>query len=301
MYTKEVLRSKLRGHVARGTLSKSVEAAYRKHEERQARKLVDEQDAKRVPNILQWLRADSQRRWDVKPPACACEIELNRHDIRPTSHPRAKNWLRSRASFEASNVEVIDEGRYSSRVRYTKYSYRQHIECWGAVLCGRLWCRIDTNDGLRKLILSAPRGWRWSRDQNGIVLLGPGNIDYHPDAYDLLARNPLKVCQRQARQNAKKRRQEQRQARREAAIIRRHERSVRVCVRDSLRAGNCYGGTVGWCERHGFDPSRHYSPAELLAQANGDTSRVAIVVLQAIRRQEREVRQGFCELADHRA
>jgi hypothetical protein len=86
-----------------------------------------------------------------------------------------------------------------------------------------------------------------------------------------------------------------------AAIIDRGEAAgVYVCAADSYRAGNCRAGTSAFASRHGLQLSRHYTAAELVAQANGDGRFVRAAIIAGLRRERREMARGFAVLADHR-
>lgn len=146
----------------------------------------------------------------------------------------------------------------------------------------------------------APRGWRWDVDANGLRLRMCSNakIDYHPTASELIGN--VRELPKLAHALAAKRREQAARTAKEQRIIREADQNgLLVCLQDSIRAGNCEAGSINWATKHGFDPRRHYSPSELLAVANGDTNRVAIVVLTAARRHMREMAAGICEVADH--
>lgn len=101
---------------------------------------------------------------------------------------------------------------------------------------------------------------------------------------------------------AKERRIETREAAELSAIIDRGEAAgVLVCAADSYRAGNCRQGTAAFAGRHNLDMRRHYTAAELSAQANGDGRFVRAAIVSALRRERREEAAGVCLLADHRS
>jgi len=87
-----------------------------------------------------------------------------------------------------------------------------------------------------------------------------------------------------------------------AALIDKGEAAgIYVCAADSYRAGNCRPGTASFAQRHNLDMSRHYTAGELLEISNGDTRFVRAAVVSALRRERREVAQGYALLSDHRA
>jgi len=144
-----------------------------------------------------------------------------------------------------------------------------------------------------------PRGYRWKVDRLGLLIADSRGNDFHPTASDLL--QGISHCIQQLKGNAAQRKAEQRKAKQELRILKVAEREgARVCLRDSLCAGNCYAGSESWARQHKLDPHAHVKPSQLLAIANGDTARVAIVVAQSIRRHRTEMSQGYCEVARHR-
>jgi len=169
-----------------------------------------------------------------------------------------------------------------------------------------------SNEKARKV--KAPKGYYWDRDINGLKLVCKASPkdDYHPTAWDLLNLKPreiARVLQERATDRRAARaiqRQQEKEARekqqKEMETIRRAEKEgATVCLADSLLAGNCLAGTLDWATRHGFDRANHYTPSEVLKHANGDASRVALVIAVALRRHRKEMDQGYAELAEHRA
>jgi hypothetical protein len=205
------------------------------------------------------------------------------------------------AITESSREDKISNGRYSGRCKYIHYTYQRLIESWGVVTRGTLYAKIDTDNGLRSIMLRPWRGWHWETDANGVKLVDSnGRRDYHPTAIELLACSMSQFAAK-ARENHALRVKQQRESKLELRLVRKAEREgCRVCVKDSLRAGNCYAGTASWAVRHGLDTQQHYKPTQVLALANGDTSRVNIVIGVALRRHRQELRQGFCNITDHK-
>ena len=214
-------------------------------------------------------------------------------------HPHRRNW-RSTKAVASGPIRVVDIncGRYSSRCSFTKWEYEPQVQSYGA---------IDRN-GILKYIydgqitaLEAPHGYRWAKDENGVLLISnDGKKDYHPDSDDL--RNYSKADIRamaidnyRTRVAADKERKEV-----EASVKRAEGEGAMVCLRDSVRAGNCAAGTVAFGLRHGLDKTKHYAPSRLLAIANGNAGRVRLAVTVALKRHRQEMRRGFCLLEDHR-
>lgn len=162
------------------------------------------------------------------------------------------------------------------------------------VMVYRLWGRDYT--------IIAPRGYRWAIDAEGLCLRGAAG-EYHPTAPELIAAASDRCRELVAalKDRAATRRQHRAKAKQQQAMIRRAEREgATVCLADSVRAGNCRAGSETWSRNHGLDPTQHVTPSRLLALANGDTARVAIVVASALRRHMAEMDRGYTLLAEHR-
>lgn len=228
-------------------------------------------------------------------------IPLGNHTVLPTGHTRAQNWTPDEPGLSTRAVATA-EGRYSSRCQWTRYSYTQYVESWAVVANGHALTRIYTNDGVTSIRMRPWRGWHWIVDANGVALVdSSGKRDYHPTASDILSHPSTREIAELARESEKLRAESRRLDKKRSHTIKRADRmGVLVCFADSLAAGNCRAGSLNWARHHGFDIGSHYRPSELLANANGDTGRVAIVIGAAMRRHHLEMRQGFCVVADHR-
>lgn len=208
---------------------------------------------------------------------------------------RLKNWTSKQAGLE-TRLRTNDEGRYSRRCTYTHYTYTPLVQSYG-VACGKaLYFHFD---GTVKRV-AAPRGYRWGTDANGIRLISLSNpkADYHPLAEDLL--DGVKVVVEKLRDNLRIRIEAGKKQKQQLGAVKRAEREgATVCLADSLRAGNCATGSINWAKRHGLDPQRHYRPSQVLALANGDIQRVAIVVTVALKRHRTEMERGYALLEEH--
>lgn len=273
---------------------KTAEVAKSLHDQRQA-----------MAAKLAAVRTRRQKR--ILPLGGACQDLANKIHAQ---NPRLKNWEGVKSSNTArgpAELKTTNHGRYSSRCSYTHYTYSVIIRSWVVLLPETKKLVAKIGDYPQKII-SAPRGYRWGADKNGVRLISIAHptADFHPTAADLLL--GARHCVKKLQENRKARwavEVERRKAKADAAqaerIMRRAEaEGLSVCLRDSLRAGNCEAGTVQWASRHGLNPAKHYMPAEVLAIANGDTHRVALVVAVALRRHQAEMARGYSELTDHR-
>jgi len=220
---------------------------------------------------------------------------------------KKKNYNSVKATFNPSNLEVHNEGRYSSKCTYTKYTYTQKVESWGKVVSDKwLFYRIHTNKGIKNGLLKAPKGWSWQLDSNGIYL-GMGKLNYRPSSDDILSGN-LRTMQNAARNNYKVMRQlllEQRKAEKtrkaELKVFNQKSRHVMVCLTDALKAGNCLTGVSNWANQNKLDPKKHYPLVKILSLPQDENvgRRLKAVGWLAIKRYEREMEQGYSELSYH--
>jgi hypothetical protein len=229
---------------------------------------------------------------------------------------KKKNWNLPESTFGQSRIKTNDMGRYSSRCRYTHYTYTRLIQSWGYVVSPKsIYVRIDHNQGLISRLLSAPRGYYFSYDKNGIKIVSNSNkkIEYHPTAFDFVhvvsSSNKFKDIIQNAKylyqvrkDNEKRQRLEKRK---ESEIVRfiktAENQGCFVSFVDSILAGNCQAGTEAWTARCGLNKNQHYRPSLLLEHGAklGNEKLVKLAVFQAIRRHQREISQGYSVLAHH--
>jgi hypothetical protein len=272
------------------------------HEQRQANRPGTSE-----PSLVQWVIGRDK---NIGKPSGVRTIPLGSHGangIPACTDNRKRNWQSPLASVLRSYIQTKDCGRYSSRCTYTKYEYTARVESWGIVIGEHLHYRIDTAAGLKVETAKAPRGFRWDTDKNGIRFVSrtDARCDYHSTADDLLSGVDLRDMARKnlatRKANEAQIRQQKQDGKRALELIRKAEKEgATVCVKDSVRAGNCLAGTVTWATRHNLDPNGHYAPSQLSAIANGDGKKVALVIATAIRRHRVEMERGYAELADHR-
>jgi hypothetical protein len=203
-------------------------------------------------------------------------------------------------------VADIDCGRYSSRCRYTHYTYRPYVGSWArleasgslAYYYGACW-RTPS-------ILPPPHGYRWDRDSQGLRLVSASHPDrdYHPDSDDLrnYARSAIrgKLLALAAKRKEGTEELESLTPEQWAYRIKRAIREgVKVCLVDALKAGNCLTGTMSFVGQHHLDPRKHYRPDVLMRVAGDKASRVRLVIIHAISRNREEIKRGYALLADH--
>lgn len=234
----------------------------------------------------------------IVPLGSKTDSDLDR--IGRTEYPKRQNWIANTpiARKGLPFVRSIDHGKYSRSCTYTHWQYSVTVGCYAlpnATRCLFIY-------GVKSTLLTAPTGYIWQTDANGLVLISrDGKKDYHPDSDDL--RNYSKAALRQkALDNYRQRVETKKAQKKELAGIRQAEKEgAKVCIADSIRAGNCATGTKAFAARHGLDPLRHYSPTSLLKIANGEAHRVKLAVAVALRRHRTEMKTGYCNLADHHA
>lgn len=246
------------------------------------------------------LRLNEQRRLKRSQPVVVPlgdEQERYWLDKAQSQNRRLREWsLGAEASAGRTRPYVLREiGSNSNRRKRSTFQRGIWVRSTATCYDFRV-CVLEL--GSKRHEIKAPRGYRWDVDENGLYLRGRAG-DYHPTASELLAGG--KEIARKLRKNAAIRKAERKKAKQQKAAIQKAEKEgATVCLRDSLNAGNCRPGSVNWAKRHGIDPQKHYTPSRLLSLANGDASRVALVVSVALRRHRQEMDRGFSELAYHR-
>ena len=210
-------------------------------------------------------------------------------DLAKISYPRRRNWDPPEPG-DRTSVRDINNGRYSSRYTYTRWTYLPILKSfalisrWGG---GAILYRHHNGS----FFVPAPRGWYWNADENGLRLVSRSSpkADFHPDSEDL--RKGARHLLHRAVVLRAQRRAEAAKARREKLFLLRHSKGVRVGLQDSLTAGNCPAGSLEFARRHGLDPKGYYAPAKLL-QMDPNNERVKLVIAVAARRHAHYVTAG---------
>lgn len=296
MATKKELREKYQALQHAGKLSGTIARAMRLRAEREANPPLAEQATGRIAAKNSLRRARRGVRVAV-PLGSRSFAESYRAQF-----PRLREW--SLGEIATTSGAVFSTKEIGSNSDWNKRSTFQR----GVLVQSYATCQ-DFGEAILVIAgkehrIKAPRGYRWDIDENGLLLRAKSDrrADYHPTATELLG--PVAAIVATLKENFATRKAAARAARakeaqRLAAIRRAEAEGATVCLRDSVRAGNCLAGSLTWAQRHGLDPSRHYRPSEVLSLANGDASRVALVVMLALKRHREEMERGFAVLADH--
>lgn len=194
-------------------------------------------------------------------------------------------------------TEGLTEWDRKGRPHYTRCSDDNWVLSSAVIMRGgaALDYYFQTPGGAReKYHWAAPEGCRWNRDEHGLRLVRGGD-DYHPSSAELRETSaPASILQKLVA-NAEQRRK----IAAERAVERAEAEGVWVCFADSLRGGNCAAGTASWAEKQGLDIHQHVPATALFERANGDWQRVRLAIRAAMTRHQREMRQGYADLAEH--
>mgnify|MGYP006372356851 FL=1 len=224
------------------------------------------------------------------------------------ANPRLRNWSGginwcTHSWIGGREYKIFESGSNSDWKKRSTFSRGVEI----ASTAKGTWREIEYRCCGGSVKVPAPRGYRWDVDNLGLKLVGKAG-EYHPNGDELIAaandkcREIVIRLKNSARTRRELERETKAKAKQQQRMLRLAEREgARVCLADSIRAGNCHAGTLNWAQSHGFDSRRHYRPSEVLAKANGDMKRVAIVVAAAVRRHRAEMDRGYALLTDHRA
>lgn len=260
-------------------------------------------------SIVQWVRGD---RTKLRVPLNVWVLPLG--DSGVTSEVvydrRKKNYKNPQPTWHRSNIVAYNEGRYSSRCHYIRYSYVRWVESWGCLISSQhIYYRVHTNDGIRHGIIKAPRGWSFTADDLGIKI-AKGKMEWHITASDV-ACGAIKLMCDKARANyaaiqaARKAQREQERREKDSAraykgwVDSAAKEGVYVCMTDATRNGNCHGGVQTWANRHGLDITKHYLPTTIAKFGTDESKRTKLVIMAAIRRHAIEMEQGYCHMAYH--
>lgn len=251
-----------------------------------------------TPNRIASMLAGKLARQVVVP----LGLQLQEHFLAEaqSANPRLREWTHGAQAAiltEGKRTAIRETGSNSDWRKRSTFQRGILVNSWATCTA-----KVATLRLAEKVIeIATPRGYQWRIDKNGLHLLGKAG-DYHPTASELLDATGDKCRQIVAslKSMAQTRRQAKRKQQQEKRILRQAERDgATVCLADSLRSGNCYAGSASWSERHGFQLDRHYKPSEILAVANGDLSRVIIVIATALRRHRQEMDRGYALLSEH--
>ena len=209
-------------------------------------------------------------------------------DLAQDSYPRRRNWD-SPEPGDKTSVRDISHGRYSSRCKYTRWSYVPILK--SLAIISRWGSTILYRHHSGSSFVPAPRGWYWDADANGLRLVSRSSPkdDFHPDSGDL-QKGTNHLLHRAVVLRAQ-RRVEAAKARREKQFLLRHSKGVKVGLQDSVRAGNCQAGSLEFAKRHGLDANAYYAPAKLL-QLEPTNERVKLAIAIAARRHALYVAAG---------
>lgn len=143
---------------------------------------------------------------------------------------------------------------------------------------------------------TAPDGYAFGIDENGVKLFRKDSPkdDYHINAEDVLSSSRPSLVE-----ILEGNRQRRLQTEAENRAVEAEAEGVWVCLKDSLRAGNCRTGTESFAVKYGFDVRKHYPAKEVLNRANGDYGRARLAISAAISRHRREMEVGYADLENH--
>jgi hypothetical protein len=207
--------------------------------------------------------------------------------------PRLRAWDGIEATYQQTRKITRTTYPYKGNHRnHAKNTNTVAIQSYG-VACGRVL--FFHFEGTQQTI-KAPRGYRWSIDQNGIKLVDRFGNDHHPLASELL--QGTKFIVGILKQNLATRKLQQADQKKQLRFLRSAVRQgAAVIPTDSVRAGNCRAGTLNWLQRNNLTTQKWLPVTDLQQQAAQDR-RVVLVVAAALRRHRADIARGYCQLAD---
>jgi hypothetical protein len=203
------------------------------------------------------------------------------------------------ASLEPSEIRHIDgetEWKNGKPKSYTRATNDNYIRSFAVIIDPQ---KVEGIFHETRYNLNLPAGYAWDKDQDAlkaVSVTAPEN-DYHPNVDDIFKGSDYIV--NQLRENQAKRERQAAIAAAEKAEL----EGIYICIKDSLRAGNCFAGSTGFAARHGLSVARHYSAFEILkiAESNRDNlSRAKLAISAAIEQHQKEMERGYTLIEDHR-
>jgi len=197
-----------------------------------------------------------------------------------------RNWYIYVVNSNSKRVDV-DCGRYSSRCKYHKIEHRYYIHaCYRIVNKGKT-LKVSFDRNLQKngrqqynINIGGENNWIFKDDEYGIYITD-GKADYHLQSKDILNFN-FRQCVVHALRNYSRRLEEKLVN----EFIVSNADKIKVTMQDSLNAGNCEAGTIGFIQRYfGINPKREdytigIQADKLLATGNLAAKRAVIIAAQ---------------------
>ena len=189
---------------------------------------------------------------------------------------------------EKSRRVDVDLGRYSSRCRYHKIHHKYYVHsCYRIVNRGKT-LKISYDKNLQKNgreqynINLQVENWTFKEDKYG-VFITDGKADYHLSKIDIIS-FCFKKCVAEAIKNYARRIELELAEK----FISYNAENIKVTMQDSLNAGNCEAGTIGFCKQYfDFIPQKEDYISGISAKIILETGNLAAkrAVLVAARRQ----------------
>ena len=167
--------------------------------------------------------------------------------------PRVQNWTSAKPTDKETtfSVDTNDLGNYSSKCRYTRYTYTPRYRSFATIAKGG--CAVIYKWGEKSKLIKAPSGMRFE-NENGTLLVRrlSDGMDYHPSGTDLEADGFAGHVRKIMAENYKKRQTAKREMAAHQKVEKTFLRDVRttlVTLNDSRAAGNCVEGSLQFAER----------------------------------------------------
>lgn len=206
---------------------------------------------------------------------------------------RIRNWTNPRVDIaNHGQYKTIDCGRYSGMCKYTRYEYVPIIRacCWLFPHSNKIAIRLYA---LPLLVLSAPRGWEFAADKNGICIRMKNNhtCNYHPFADEFQSKKISELCQI-ARDNYQTL---QKIKRIEKLVKNIPDEQVIISIRDARKAGNCLAGIQNFMRAHNIHAKSIPAPVLRRIESSQPTRVLATIAIAKQRLAESLV-NGFSPL-----
>lgn len=191
------------------------------------------------------------------------------------------------------HVDAQTEWRNGKAVGYTRATNDNYIRSFGIIDPQdnrQLHCILHETKYDNKL----SEGYIFEIDNLGIKVIDVSTrADYHPTANQLIADPACASIINCLRANYLTRQKAKSEISMEGKLS-----DLYICVKDSLRAGNCLAGTLSFAGQNNIDPRKHYRADEIMDRY-GDNPRVVMCVKSAAKLYREEMAAGFSLLEKH--
>lgn len=174
------------------------------------------------------------------------------------SNRRLQNWTNPKARtipITKGSYDSLNCGRYKGKFNRIIWNYEPQYTSYYRIAANKkaIIYVFGFAGDLKRLIVRAPKGMFFGRDDNGLVLRRQSDgMDYHPTTEDLQSKKFAALVRSKMAENFKKRlaaKKLEKQNILYEKIFQQDIKNTMVTLNDSRKAGNCIEGSLSFAER----------------------------------------------------